>query len=227
MQTISLLTQKGGSGKTTLAECLAVASVLDGRPSVILDMDPQGTAKSWKGRRGEDDPAVIPVTMANLAEEMDRARQASAELLFIDTPARLSDWAMEAAKVSDLVIVPSRPTVKDLERVEASIKLATVYAVRPVFVVLTQVRPRGDRDVQAEEYIKARKFPVCPARIGDRVVYQDSDTLGLTPLETEPAGKAAREIEQVYLYTVKLLNQLTIKPLNHDQQENEPYRGAV
>jgi chromosome partitioning protein len=226
MQTISLLTQKGGSGKTTLAECLAVASVLDGRPSVILDMDPQGTAKSWKARRGADDPAVIPVTMANLADEMERAEQAGAELLFIDTPARLSDWAMEAAKVSDLVIVPSRPTVKDLERVEASIKLATVYAVRPVFVVLTQVRPRGDRDVQAEEYIRARKFPVCPARIGDRVVYQDSDTTGLTPLETEPGGKAAREIEQVYQFTVKLLNQLTSKPSSHDQ-ENEPHRRAL
>jgi chromosome partitioning protein len=226
MQTISLLTQKGGSGKTTLAECLAVAAVLDGRPSVILDMDPQGTAKSWKSRRGEDDPAVIPVTMANLAEEMDRAREAGAELLFIDTPARLSDWAMEAAKVSDLVIVPSRPTVKDLERVEASIKLATVYAVRPVFVVLTQVRPRGDRDAQAEEYIRGRKYPVCPARIGDRVVYQDSDTMGLTPLETDPAGKAAHEIEQVYRFTVKLLNQLTSQPLNHDEEE-KPHRRAV
>lgn len=226
MQTISLLTQKGGSGKTTLAECLAVAAVLDGRPAVILDMDPQGTAKSWKARRGVDDPAVIPVTMANLADEMERAERAGAELLFIDTPARLSDWAMEAAKVSDLVIVPSRPTVKDLERVEASIKLATVYAVRPVFVVLTQVRPRGDRDVQAEDYIRARKFPVCPARIGDRVVYQDSDTMGLTPLETEPGGKAAREIEQVYQYTVKLLNQLTSKPSSHDQ-EDKPHRRAV
>ncbi len=72
-----------------------------------------------------------------------------------DTPARLLDWAMEAARVSDLVIVPSRATVKDLERVEASIKLATVYAIRPVFVVLSQIRPRGDRHVQAEEFITA------------------------------------------------------------------------
>lgn len=133
---------------------------------------------------------------------------------------------MEAAKVSDLVIVPSRPTVKDLERVEASIKLATVYAVRPVFVVLTQVRPRGDRDVQAEEFIKAKKFPVCPARIGNRVAYEDSDILGFTPLETEPYGKAAQEIEQVYRYTAKLLNQLTIEPSNHDKKEN-PHRRAV
>jgi chromosome partitioning protein len=226
MQTISLLSQKGGSGKSTLAEGLAVAATLDGRPCAILDMDPQGTAKSWKARRGADDPAVIPVTMANLPDELDRIREAGAAFAFIDTPARLSDWAMEAAKVSDLVIVPSRATVKDLERVEASIKLATVYAVRPVFVVLTQVRPRGDRDIQAEEFIIAKKFPVCPARIGDRVAYQDSDTLGRTPLETEPRGKAAQEIEHIYRYTSKLLNQLTIEPLNHDE-ENEPHRRAV
>ena len=226
MQTISLLAQKGGSGKTTLAECLAVAAVRDGSPAAILDMDPQGTAKSWKARRGEDDPAVIPVTMANLNDELDRIRAAGAAYAFIDTPARLSDWAMEASKVSDLVIVPSRATVKDLERVEASIKLATVYGVRPVFVVLTQVRPRGDRDVQAEEFIRAKKFPVCPARIGDRVAYQDSDTVGLTPSETEPAGKAAQEIELVYRYTEKLLNQLTKKPLNHDE-EDQPYGRAL
>ena len=226
MQTISLLAQKGGSGKTTLAECLAVAAVRDGKPSAILDMDPQGTAKSWKLRRGDDDPAVIPVTMANLTDELDRIRKAGAAYAFIDTPARLSDWAMEAAKVSDLVIVPSRATVKDLERVEASIKLATVYGVRPVFVVLTQVRPRGDRDVQAEEFVRAKKFPVCPARIGDRVAYQDSDTLGLTPSETEPGGKAAQEIELVYRYTGKLLNQLTKEPLNHEQ-EDQPYSRAV
>lgn len=226
MQTISLLTQKGGSGKTTLAECLAVAAVLHGKSVAVLDMDPQGTAKSWKARRGDDDPAVIPVTMANLPDELDRIREAGADYAFIDTPARLSDWAMEAAKVSDLVIVPSRATVKDLERVEASIKLANVYAVRPVFVVLTQIRPRGDRDEQAAEFIRARKFPVCPARIGDRVAYQDSDTLGLTPSETEPTGKAAHEIELVYRYTGKLLNQLTNKPLNHDE-EDQPHSCAV
>jgi len=226
MKTISLLAQKGGSGKTTLAECLAVAAVLNGKPAAILDMDPQGTAKSWKQRRGDGDPAVIPVTMASLTDELDRIRKAGAAYAFIDTPARLSDWAMEAAKVSDLVIVPSRATVKDLERVEASIKLATVYGVRPVFVVLTQVRPRGDRDIQAEEFIRAKKFPVCPARIGDRVAYQDSDTIGLTPSESEPAGKAAQEIELVYRYTDKLLNQLTNKPLHHDE-EDQPYSRAV
>ena len=209
MKTISVLAQKGGSGKTTLAECLAVAAELDGKSAAILDMDPQGTAKSWKNRRGGEDPAVISITMATVLEELERIEAAGADYVFIDTPARLSDWAMEAAKVSDLVIVPSRATVKDLERVEASIKLATVYGERPVFVVLTQIRSRGDRDVQAEEFIRAMKHLVCPIRIGDRVAYEDSDTLGRTPLETERRGKAAEEIREVYKYIMKKVNHKT------------------
>lgn len=226
MKTIAILAQKGGTGKTTLSECLAVAAELDGKSAAILDMDPQGTAKSWKARRGAGDPAVISVTMSTLSEELDRIRDAGADFLFIDTPARLSDWAMDAARVADLVIVPSRPTVKDLERVEASIKLATVYAPRPVFVVLTQTRPRGDRDAQAEEFVRARNYPVCGVRIGDRVAYEDSDTLGRTPLETEPHGKAAAEIKQLYHYTVKMLNHTTMKEENHGKEE-ELDRRAV
>jgi cellulose biosynthesis protein BcsQ len=46
--------------------------------------------------------------MANLQEELDRARDAGADLIFMDAPAHLSDWAIRAAKASDLVIVPSR-----------------------------------------------------------------------------------------------------------------------
>jgi hypothetical protein len=81
MKTIAVLAQKGGSGKTTLSECLAVAAELDGKSAAILDMDPQGTADSWKKRRGSDDPAVKSVTMSSLSEELDHIRAAGADFL--------------------------------------------------------------------------------------------------------------------------------------------------
>lgn len=222
MLTVSILAQKGGAGKTTLAQCLAVAANRDGKDVAIFDMDPQGSATAWKKRRGDTDPAVIPVTPAHLTDKLDLARDAGADLVFIDTPARLSDWAMEAGRVSDLVVVPSKATVKDLERVEASIKLACVYEPRPVFVALTQTRPIGDREGQAEEFIQTKNIPVCPARLGNRVAYEDSDTLGLTPLETDPHGKAAEEIKQVYQFTNKLLNQLSRQEVqNHGNKEKD------
>ncbi len=219
MKVISLITQKGGSGKSTLAECLAVAATLDNKAVAILDMDPQGSAINWKQRRGSSDPAVLPVTMSNLAEEIERVKASGADYVFIDTPARLSDWAMASAKVSDLVIIPSRPTIKDLERVEASIKLSTLDKIRPVLVVLNQVRSRGNRDELAETYIKSKNFPVCPGRIGNRVVFEDADTFGLTPQDIDQQCKAAIEIKHAYKYISNVLEQINNEPMSEKKSE--------
>jgi chromosome partitioning protein len=209
MFTIAIVNQKGGSGKSTLAECLAVAADLDGKASAILDLDPQGTVYSWSKRREEANPPVLSVTAANYRDEWQRLKDAGAELVIIDTPARLQDTVLNAADLADLVIVPAKATIKDLERVEDSIKLACMNSAKPVIVVFNQVRPQKARSEDAEQAIKAQRYPVCPVRIGLRVAFEDSDMTGQTPLETEPDGKAAHEIRQLYRYVSSLLDQLT------------------
>jgi chromosome partitioning protein len=206
MFTISIVNQKGGSGKSTLAECLAVAAFLDGKASAILDLDPQGTAYAWSKRREETTPPVLSVTQASFKDEWQRLKDAGAEWVIIDTPARLQDTVMHAADIADLVIIPAKATIKDLERVEDSIKLACVNGAKPTVVVLNQVRAQGARSEEAEAAIKAQRFPVMPVRIGLRVAFEDSDVSGQTPQETEPSGKAAEEIGQLYKSVSKLLN---------------------
>ena len=214
MHTIAIVNQKGGSGKSTLAECLAVAATLDGKAAAILDLDPQGTVYAWSKRREDENPPVLSVTAANYKDEWQALKDAGADLIIIDTPARLQESVMNAASLADLVIVPAKPTIKDLERVEDSIRLACLRTVIPTFVVLNQVRPQLGRSVEAEKAIAAQRYPVCPVRIGHRVAFEDADVSGQTPQETEPQGKAAHEIQQLYKYVCKILHQLTNEKVN-------------
>ncbi len=58
MRTLTLVTQKGGVGKTTLAASLAVAAAQAGEKVVALDLDPQGSLGAWGDTRTADAPAV-------------------------------------------------------------------------------------------------------------------------------------------------------------------------
>lgn len=200
MFTIAVVNQKGGSGKSTVAECLAVAATLDGVPSAILDLDPQGTAYAWSKRREAENPPVLSVTAANYRDQWAALREAGAEFVVLDTPARLQDTVLNAAAIADLVIVPAKTTVKDLERIESSIDLATTLQRKPVLVVFNQVRPGASRPLAASRALRGMDLTVCPVRLGHRVAFEDADLTGETPLETEPEGKAALEIKHLYRF---------------------------
>src|SRR4051812_8192939 len=62
MRIITLITQKGGVGKTTLAASLAVAAAESGERVVALDLDPQGSLSSWGESREGENPAVDQLT---------------------------------------------------------------------------------------------------------------------------------------------------------------------
>ena len=75
MKTIALVTQKGGTGKTTLAASLAVAAQEAGERVFLIDLDPQGSLTSWAERREAESPPVdkvapqqLPPALAGLAK---------------------------------------------------------------------------------------------------------------------------------------------------------------
>ena len=74
MQVVSVLSEKGGAGKTTLSVHLAVAAQLAGLDAVIIDLDPQASAADWSDRRGSAPEAVAipPVRLGKLLGELRR-----------------------------------------------------------------------------------------------------------------------------------------------------------
>ena len=70
MNTIAIISQKGGAGKTTIALHLAVSSTRAGRNTAIIDLDPQASAASWGDRREAALPVVLSAHASRLTPEI-------------------------------------------------------------------------------------------------------------------------------------------------------------
>jgi molybdopterin-guanine dinucleotide biosynthesis protein len=85
VKTIAIVSQKGGSGKTTLALHLAVASAQAGRNVAIIDLDPQASTANWSDRRKAETPVVLSAHASRLRHEATRLKQTGGDTLYLDT----------------------------------------------------------------------------------------------------------------------------------------------
>ena len=200
MRTIAIISQKGGAGKTTLALHLAVAAELAGYSTVVLDMDPQGTAEAWSEWRREAPPVVIPAKTATLAKTLEKAASHGADLVIMDTPPLAEAEARAAAKIADLVLVPCRPNAFDVHSITTTADL-TRFAGKPAFAVFNS-GPINAARLYAEtaEVVTEIGLPVAPVRLSERAAFRHATGSGQTAQETEPAGKAAGEVAALWTW---------------------------
>ena len=199
MKTVSVVAQKGGTGKTTLCLAVACAAVRDGLVAAVVDLDPQATAASWGDRRAAKLPVVLPAQPPRLARVLDAAAGQGVDLAVVDTAPRVEQSAVAAARAADLVVVPCRPAVYDLETVAATLDLVRAVAPDTRFLcVLNGVPPRGPRQPQARRLLDDLGVPVCAASLGLRAAVDYAAAVGASAQEHEPRGKAAAEIAAVY-----------------------------
>jgi chromosome partitioning protein len=204
MKVLSLVSQKGGVGKTTLATALAVAATQDGKRVVMMDLDPQASATFWMDTRKDDALAVTSVPASRLAHVLTAARDAGAEIAIVDTPPFAKDIAFEAAERADFVLIPTRPAVLDVMAMTRTIDLIKAFQKRAA-VVLTFCPPAGKEIDDTEAAVRALDAELCPVRIGTRIAYSRAQQSGLAAQELDPHGKAAAEIQNLYVYTYQHL----------------------
>ena len=140
------------------------------------------------------------------------------DLTIIDTPARIEQAAAEAARAADLVLIPCKPSIHDLETLQTTIDLIGTRAGRPPVAVLNAVPPQGTRPEQAVVAIRAMGIATCPAMIGQRVAFEYAAQLGQSAAEYEPLGKAAAEIRQLYQSINRILDMSTPGETAYDEK---------
>lgn len=211
MFTISLLGQKGGTGKTTLALGLAVAAFRAGKVVAVIDLDPQASAANWKDRRAEDNPAVVSAQSTRLKQTLLAAEEMGAELVIIDTAGRSDDSALNAARASDLVLIPSRPTILELEALPAAADIVRLAGNPPAFVVLNGIHPTATKQAAEARELVGRTFslPCAPTHLCHRTAYADAMASGKTPQELDAEGKAATELDELFRFSFEIVNNRT------------------
>lgn len=209
MMVISFVTQKGGSGKTTLAINCGVVASQKGKRVLILDMDAQATAEAWYQERDDDSPQVIRLAASDLDKALKLAREKGFDVVLIDTPGRDEPGAAAAIRVSDFCVIPCRPSPADMKATPTTVE-TTRRLNKAVAFVLTQTPARSFRNREAESGLSVLGM-VCPVHIVLRNAYQDAQGAGLGVTEYEPDGKAAGEVRDLWEWLTK-----KIRKVKHD-----------
>ena len=211
MFTISILGQKGGTGKTTVALGLAVAAFRAGKVVAVVDLDPQASAANWKDRRADDSPAVVSAQSSRLKQTLSAAEEMGAEIVIIDTAGRSDDSALNAARHADLVLIPTRTNIVELEALPAAADILRLAGNPPAFVVLNGIHPTATRQaIEARDLVQKTFGLTCaPVYLCHRAAYADAMTTGRTPQELEQDGKAAAELAALFQFSFELVNNRT------------------
>lgn len=207
MRVVVFASQKGGSGKTTLAGHVAVQADRAGAgPVALIDTDPQGSLAKWWNVRESETPVFIQSMFQNLFQDLDNARNQGIRLVVVDTPPAVTKAIAEVVSYGDLIVVPTRPSPHDLRAVGPTVDIVEAKKKQLVFVV-NAATARAKITMEAAIAL-SQHGTVAPVTVHNRLDFAASMIDGRTVMEVDPAGKSAGEIAQLWEYLAGRLQRM-------------------
>ena len=217
MHTICMLSLKGGAGKSTVVQSLAVCAVQNGQKTLIVELDPQGSLKNWSKRRAAEHPRVHQTLPQSLDDVLADAKADDTNWVFLDTPGHDTSTAAAAAAHADLIIIPCKiQSMKDFDSVVATLAEAN-RANKPAYVLMNQVPPNSPKLIRQKqlELQKEYEIAVLSKCLSRRADFEYCDAKGLSAAEFNPDGAAAQEIFRLYSLIQSIFITLKARNENH------------
>ena len=201
---IAFAGQKGGIGKSTTAISVAVAAHERGMRVLLVDADPQGTARTWAdvaNEAGHTTPTVIA-----MGATMHKAGQlatvaAGYDLVVIDCPPRHGDVQRSALMVADVAVLPCGPSAADAWALATALDVVkeaqTLRDDLKACILITR-KQRGTAIAKsARRLMESSGMPVLFTELGQRIAYQESIAMGRGPTSHSPRDMAATEVNNL------------------------------
>lgn len=198
--------EKGGAGKSCLAQNLAVYLQTKNRDVLLLDADPQGTTTDWiKERDDNEDLKNIPSVQAsgNIRQVLKDLSKRYEDII-IDAGGQDSEALRSAMTIATHMLLPFRPKRRDLktlDHMEQVLKLArTVNPELIARAIITQcptLPSQVQRILDAKEACASFGIKALDHITTNRNVYDDADENGLSVFEVKSDPKAKAEIEGI------------------------------
>ena len=211
MKVLSVLSEKGGAGKTTVAVHLGVSATRAGLGTAIIDLDPQASAADWSDQRGAP-PEAVAIPPARLEKLLTDLKGNGADLVIIDTPREANNAGYIAAKNSDFVLIPFRRGGFDFRALKRTLDLCNLTQ-KPPYILLNGMRIGATRiQTDVREALSAYQgLTVAPVTLHDRAAYVAASISAKTAEETDPGSAAAKETHELFLWVCQ---QVGLSPMH-------------
>ncbi|MDJ0607408.1 MAG: ParA family protein [Kiloniellales bacterium] len=197
MRVLAFASQKGGSGKTTLAANVAVQAEREGSgPVALIDTDPQGSLAEWWNQRSDPTPVFAHVSVAHLPEHIAQMEARGIKLLVIDTPPAIKATIGHVVNAADLVVIPVRPSPHDLRAAGKTVDIVESLG-KPLVFVINGAHPTARITTEAAISL-SQHGPLCPAVIRQRTDYAASMIDGRAAMEIAGNSRSPEEIAQLW-----------------------------
>ena len=207
-QVITIAQQKGGSGKTTLAVCLATELLARGKCVGLLDTDPQGSLGKWFMTRcekyGEDENLRFSTaTSWGVSYEL-RSLGKPCDVIIVDTPPKADSDLRPALREADLLLVPVSASHVDVWATQDVLEMAG-RVKKDAHIVQNRTRAGTRLGVEVSEVLKEFDAKVLSTTLGNRVIFAETLGQGLGVGDARRNAAAVREVTALVDEVVALL----------------------
>lgn len=208
MLVISVLGQKGGSGKTTISLNLARGLQLSGANVIVIDTDKQGSSRDW---HSTNEGSLFPVIGMDRANTLDKdiKNLGNFDIAIIDGSPQLKDMAIACVKVSNVILIPIQPSQLDIWATSDLLELISERKqinadLKVAFIVNRQISGSKAKK-EIKEILAGTGYKFFDNSTNQRMDYINTIANGKTVFES--SGKAKEEMTLIVNELMEFINE--------------------